>query len=74
MNLDTSSIPFEKDSSYKCQFCTKVHAPSRLVSDVWAKYKDALIKILKRDARTNSKLTKPKDLCLNSTNKLAKER
>ena len=44
---------FQKDSSYKCQFCTKVRAPSRLVSGVWAKYKDVPTKILKRDARTN---------------------
>ena len=29
--------------------CTKVRPPSRLVSKVWAKYKDVPTKILKRD-------------------------
>ena len=33
---------------------TKERAPSRLVSEVWAKYKDVPTKILKRYARTNS--------------------
>ena len=42
---------FSKDSSYKCQFCTKVWAPSRLVSKFWAICKDSPTKILKRDAR-----------------------
>ena len=41
-------------SAIKLQYCTKVHAPSRLVSKVCAKYKDLLTKILKPDARTNS--------------------
>ena len=44
MNLNTSSILFQKDSNYKCQFCTKVRVPSSVVSGVWAK----------RDARTSS--------------------
>ena len=43
-----------KDSSYKCQFCTKVRAPLRLVSEVSEKYKDVSTKALKGDARTNS--------------------
>ena len=50
----TSKILFQKDSSYKCQFCTEVRALSQLISEVWAKYKDVPTKILKRDARTNS--------------------
>ena len=37
MNLHTSKILFQKDSSYKCQFCIKVRALSRLVSKVWSK-------------------------------------
>ena len=40
MNLHTSRVLFQKDSSYKYQFRTKVCAPSRLVSQIWAKYKD----------------------------------
>ena len=38
----TSSILFQKDSSYKCQFRTNVCAPPSLVSQVSlrAKYKD----------------------------------
>ena len=42
MYLLTSSILFQKDSNYNCQFYTKNCAPSRLVSQVyvWAKYKD----------------------------------
>ena len=72
MNFYTSSIRFQKDPSYKCQFCTKVHAPSMLVSEVWAKCKDVSIKILKRGARTNSSQHK-KDFPMNSTNKVAKE-
>ena len=54
INLCTSSTLFQKDSSYEYQFCTKVRAPSRLVPEVWSKYKDVPIKILKRDAITNS--------------------
>ena len=45
---------FRKIPAIKCQFCTKVCAPSGLVSEVWAKYKDVQTKILKRHARTNS--------------------
>ena len=45
---------FQKDSSYKFQFCTKVRTPSRLVSEVWTKCKDDSTKILKRDVITNS--------------------
>ena len=40
INLHTTRIPFERDSSYTCQLSTKVLAPSRLVSQVWAKCKD----------------------------------
>ena len=39
-----------KDSSYKCQFCTKVRAPLRLVSEVSEKYKVVSSKALKGDA------------------------
>ena len=45
---------FQKNSNYKCQFRSKVRAPSRLVSKIWTKYKDVPTKILKRDAKTNS--------------------
>ena len=45
---------FRETSATKCQFCTKVCAPSRLASEVWAIYKDVPTKILKRDTRTNS--------------------
>ena len=38
----------------ECQFCTILRAPSRLVSEVWDKYKDVPTKILKVDTRTNS--------------------
>ena len=37
-NESSSRILFQKDSSYKCQFCTKIHASLTLVSEVWAKY------------------------------------
>ena len=43
MYLLTSSILFQKDSSYKCQLCTKVlRTPPRLISQVyaWVKCKD----------------------------------
>ena len=45
---------FRKIQAIKCQFYTKVRAPSRLVSEVWAKYKDLPTKILRCDTRTNS--------------------
>ena len=45
MNLHTSRILFEKDSNHKYQFCTKVRAPSRKVSQVWAKYKDEVLDV-----------------------------
>ena len=48
VNLHTPRIFFQKDSSYKCQFCTKICA------NVWVKYEDVPTKILKRDSRTNS--------------------
>ena len=51
MNFHVSRVLFQKDSSYKCQFCTKVCAPSRLVSKFWAICKDSPTKILKSDAR-----------------------
>ena len=40
---------FTTISAIKCQFCTKIRAPSRLVSVIWAKFKDVLTKILKRE-------------------------
>ena len=46
-------ILFQKDFSCKCQFCITVRAPSRLVSEVWAKYKEVSSKLLKRHTRTN---------------------
>ena len=54
INFHVSRILFQKDSSHKYQFCTKVRAPSRLASKVFARCKDFPTKILKRDARTNS--------------------
>ena len=42
------------DSSYKSQFCTKVRAPSRLVLEAWAKYRDVRTKIIERPERTKS--------------------
>ena len=54
MNLHTSRIPFQKDSTYKYQFCIKVCAPLRLISEFWANYKDVGTKTLKRDAGTKS--------------------
>ena len=54
MNRHTSRILFQKDSSYECQFCTKIRAPSRLVSEVSAKYKGVPTKILKLDAKAKS--------------------
>ena len=52
MNFYTSEILFQKDSSYKMPVL--VGTPSRLISEVWAKYKDVSTKILKCDAKTNS--------------------
>ena len=75
MDFHILRILFQKDPSYKCQFCIIVRAPSRMVSEVWEKYKNVPTKMLKGDARTNSVTEQYKqDLCLNSTNKLAKER
>ena len=51
MNFYTSRILFQKDSSYRRQFSTKVRAPSRLVSEVWIKYRYIPTKILKRDSK-----------------------
>ena len=60
MNLHTSRILFfQKDSSHKCQFCTKVRASSRLVSQVWTKYKDkGSHQIIKTSFKKKLKLTK----------------
>ena len=44
----------KKTPTIKWQFCTKVLPLSRLVSEVWAKYKDVPTKILKLHAKTNS--------------------
>ena len=54
INFHVSRIFFQKDSNHKCQFCTKVRAPSRLAPKDFARCKDFLIKILKHDTRTNS--------------------
>ena len=56
VNLHTSRILFPKDSSYKCQFYTKVCALSRLVSKIWARCKDVPTKMLKHDARLKFEL------------------
>ena len=39
INLHISRILFQKDSSFKCRFCTKGRASSRLVSEAWANIK-----------------------------------
>ena len=57
-----SKNTFLRDSSYTWQSCTKVPAPLRLVSQIWAKYKAEVsmcqvpTKILKRHAWANSSL------------------
>ena len=53
---------FQKDSSYKCQYFTKVRAPSRLVSEVWAKYKDVPTKILKRFCKDKLRQTSQRNI------------
>ena len=68
MNLQKSRKLFQKDSRYKCQFGTKVHEPSRLVSQVGTKYKDKVLHVPGSNQNTETscknklKLTKPKDL------------
>ena len=79
MYLLTSSILFQKDSSYKCQFCRKVRASSRLFSQVyvWEKGKDEVPDVsgssqnFERPCNTKLKLTELKDLYFKSTEKLA---
>lgn len=61
-------------SERKWQFSTKVCAPSRLVSVVWAKFKDVLIQKFEMSCKNKLKLTKIKDVCLNSADRLAKQR
>ena len=73
MNLHTSSILSQKDSSYKCLLYTKVRAPWRLVSEAWAKTRRCSDQNIETWCQNKLKLTKLKDLCLNSTDKLAKE-
>ena len=63
-----------ENCSYECQFCSKVHGPSRLVSGNWAKYKDVSNENIEMWCKNTSKLTKLKDFCLKSMDKLAKER
>ena len=48
MYLLTLSKPFQKDSSYKCQFRSNARAPPMVVSQVyvWAKYKDEVPNVL----------------------------
>ena len=46
MNLHSSMILFQKDFNYKCQFCTKLRAWSRLISQGRAKYKDEVPDVL----------------------------
>ena len=46
---------FQKDFSYKYQVCAKVREPSKLVSEVWAKCKDVLNKILKTRCKLATK-------------------
>ena len=72
MNFHTAKIHFQKDSNYKCQFCINVYEPSRLVSEVWENCKDVPTKILKHDVNRTRVNKKIKDLCLKSTDKLAK--
>ena len=50
-------------------FCTKIGAPSTLVSYVWTKYKDEVPDVsgsnqnIETSCKNKLKLTKPKDLC-----------
>ena len=70
MDYLPSRILLQKSCSYKCQFCTKVYAPSKLVSQVHMrtgqnikkKYVmcQILIKMLKQQAIPNSSLHKLK--------------
>ena len=65
MNLHTSRISFEKDSSYICWFYTKLHAPSKLVSEIWQNI--CSNQNIETSCKSKLKLTKRKELCLNST-------
>ena len=58
MDCMTSRILLQKVCSYKCQFCTKVCASSRLVSssyDCWEKHKEKALDVL--DPNQNVKTT-----------------
>ena len=61
-------ILFQKDSTYKCQFCTKVYLQGWSLK-VWVKYKNDPTKMLKEQTHVNKLI----DLCLKSTTTLAKE-
>ena len=80
INLHTSRILFWKDSSKKCQLCTKVRAPSRLVSQVWGKYKDEVPDMsgsnqsVETSCKNKLKLKELKDFCFKSKEKLATEK
>ena len=43
---------FQKDSTYKCQFCTKVYLPGWSLT-VWVKYKNGPTKMLKEQTHVN---------------------
>ena len=73
MNLHTSRILFQKHSSYKCQFCTKVHEPSRLVSQV-VTGGTGCNQNIETKCKNKLKLIELKDFCFKSKEKLAKER
>ena len=45
MNVHTSIILFQKDFSYKYQLSSKVRAPSRMISQAWAKYEDDVLDV-----------------------------
>ena len=80
MYLLTSSILFPNNSNYKCQFCTKVRLPLKMVQQVYGceKYRDkgpdvsGSDKNIKTPCNTKLKLTELNDLYFKSTEKLAK--
>ena len=79
MNLYISRILLWEDSSYKYQFCIKLSAPSKLVTQVWAKDEDEAPDVtgsyqnIETSFKNKLRLTVLKDLCFKSTEKLVKD-
>ena len=80
MKLHKSRILFQKDSCYKCQFCTKVRALSMLVSQACTNYIDKVPDVsgsnqnIETSCKNKSKSTELKNLRFKNTEKVAKER